>query len=89
MDKECLECGMINSIPVFDITDWNKHDRCLKCDAVLILQHNGSTHNCDIAHGRETVDKAMSGRARRAWSGFFLKNSGIKKAGTLCGLRPL
>ena len=60
MNKECLACGMINSIPVFDITDWNKKDRCLKCDDALILQSDGSTHTCDIAHGNETVDQAMS-----------------------------
>ncbi|MDG2176420.1 MAG: hypothetical protein P8M72_09880 [Gammaproteobacteria bacterium] len=51
---------MFNSIPVFDITDWNKEDQCLKCESVLILQHDGSTQMVDIAHGRETVDKAMS-----------------------------
>jgi len=60
MDKECLECGMMNSIPVFDITDWNINERCLKCDAVLILQSDGSTHTCDIAHGNETVDQALA-----------------------------
>ena len=60
MDKECLECGMGKTIPVFEITDWNKNDRCLKCDSVLILQHDGSTHTCDIAHGKETVDQAMA-----------------------------
>jgi len=59
MDKQCLDCGMMNSIPVFDITDWNRDDRCLKCDAVLILQHDGSTQHVDIAHGGETVDKAV------------------------------
>jgi len=60
MEKECLQCGMMNSIPAFDITDWNRNDRCLKCDDVLILQHDGSTHTCDIAHNHEKVDQAMS-----------------------------
>ena len=60
MNKECLACGMMNSIPVFDITDWNESDRCLKCDAVLIRQSDGSTHTCDIAHNHETVDQALA-----------------------------
>ena len=50
---------MINAVPLFEITDWNKRERCLKCDSVLILQHDGSTHTCDIAHHHETVDQAI------------------------------
>ncbi len=49
--RECLDCGM--QLP-------SAVSRCLKCDAVLDLQTDGSVLHVDIAHQHETVKVALS-----------------------------
>ena len=49
--KECLDCGMQMPAAV---------QRCLKCDAVLNLQTDGSVMHVDIAHHHETIRVALA-----------------------------
>jgi hypothetical protein len=47
---------------------------CVKCDENLYLQHDGSFLTRDIAHGHETVARALEkldGLLLEAWRGYY------------------
>lgn len=58
-ERRCLRCGMSTAAARFDLDQAPPKVRCSKCDDVLYRQHDGRFLTRDIAHGRETVARAM------------------------------
>jgi hypothetical protein len=58
-ERRCLHCGMVATAPRFDLDSAPPHLRCAKCDEDLYAQHDGKFLTRDIAHGRETVSRAL------------------------------
>ena len=58
-ERRCLHCGMVAKAPRFDLDLAPPVLRCSKCDENLYLQHDGRFLTRDIAHGRETVARAL------------------------------
>ena len=50
---------MVANAVRFDLDQAPPRLRCTKCDADLYLQHDGRFLTRDIAHGRETVARAL------------------------------
>jgi hypothetical protein len=58
-ERRCLRCGMSATAARFDLDQAPPKLRCPKCDDELYRQHDGRFLTRDIAHGRETVARAM------------------------------
>jgi len=58
-ERRCLHCGMIATAPRFDLEQAPPRLKCSKCDEDLYRQHDGRFLTRDIAHGRETVARAL------------------------------
>jgi hypothetical protein len=58
--RECLNCGMLHSLPPTDISERGREHPCVKCDAALMQQGDGSVITVDIAHARESVPEALA-----------------------------
>jgi DNA-directed RNA polymerase subunit RPC12/RpoP len=71
--RECLNCGMHVAAATIDLEHLPPQVRCPKCDGNLYLQTDGSCLTRDIAHNRETVNRAMDKLDQcltEAWSGY-------------------
>jgi hypothetical protein len=58
-ERRCLRCGMSTTAARFDLDQAPPKLRCSKCDDELYRQHDGRFLTRDIAHGRETIARAM------------------------------
>lgn len=73
-DRRCLRCGMSMPAARFELDQAPPGLRCPKCDASVYLQHDGSFLTRDIAHGRETVPRALEkldALLLEAWRGYW------------------
>jgi hypothetical protein len=58
-ERRCLRCGMSTTAARFELDQAPPRRKCPKCDDELYRQHDGRFLTRDIAHGRETVARAM------------------------------
>jgi hypothetical protein len=58
-ERRRLRCGMSVPAARFDLDQAPPRVPCPKCDANVYLQHDGAFLSRDIAHGRETVPRAL------------------------------
>jgi DNA-directed RNA polymerase subunit RPC12/RpoP len=58
-ERRCLHCGMSVTALRFDLDEAPPRLKCPKCDRNLYLQHDGRLLTRDIAHGHETVARAL------------------------------
>jgi hypothetical protein len=73
-ERECLGCGMVVAVADFDLEAVPPLLRCVKCDANLYLQSDGSCLTVDIAHQQETVSRALrklDALLLEAWQGYY------------------
>lgn len=71
-ERQCLHCGMLNTVHYSSIYDRDMKEHCIKCDSPLFEQGDGSVLRADIAHHRETVDQALTkleNTLERCWEG--------------------
>lgn len=72
--RQCLNCGMAVSVGRLELEAVPPGLRCIKCDANLYMQSDGSCLTGDIAHQQETVSKALQKLDAilvAAWSGYY------------------
>jgi len=57
--RECLNCGMQLAQSSIDLENLPPALSCPKCDENVYLQTDGSCLTRDIAHNRETIERAL------------------------------
>lgn len=57
--RRCRDCGFPQNTPALTLDALPPRLICLKCDANLYAQHDGSCRTVDIAHSQETVWRAL------------------------------
>lgn len=57
--RQCLHCGMPMPASRLHMDELPPVLACRKCDENLYQQHDGSCLTRDIAHNRETIEKAV------------------------------
>jgi len=73
-ERRCLRCGMAVPAPRFELDEAPPRLICPKCDENLYLQHDGRFLTRDIAHGRETVARALEkleALLLEGWRGYY------------------
>lgn len=59
LQRRCRACGFPQDTAALSLDALPPRLICLKCDANLYAQHDGSCRTYDIAHSHETVARAL------------------------------
>lgn len=77
-ERECLNCGMSETAPRFELDQVPPCLHCPKCEQNMYQQHDGSLLTRDIAHSHETVVRALEKLDKLLLDGWRSHGRGVR-----------